>query len=45
MERKLVVSSSPHLKSPDDIQSIMVDVLIALFPVALMAVFSSATVL
>ena len=39
MERKLVVSSSPHLKSPDDIQSIMVDVLIALFPVALMAVF------
>lgn len=39
MERKLVVSSSPHLKSPDDIQSIMVDVLVALFPVALMAVF------
>jgi electron transport complex protein RnfD len=39
MERKMVVSSSPHLKSPDDIRSIMVDVLIALFPVALMAVF------
>jgi len=39
MERKLVVSSSPHLKSPEDIQSIMVDVLVALFPVALMAVF------
>lgn len=39
MERKLVVSSSPHLKSPHDIQSIMVDVLVALFPVALMAVF------
>ncbi|NMB41741.1 MAG: RnfABCDGE type electron transport complex subunit D [Firmicutes bacterium] len=39
MERRLVVSSSPHLKSPDDIQSIMSDVLIALFPVALMAVF------
>lgn len=39
MKRILVVSSSPHLKSPDDIQSIMVDVLIALFPVALMAVF------
>lgn len=35
----MVVSSSPHLKSPDDIRSIMVDVLIALFPVALMAVF------
>lgn len=39
MERKLVVSSSPHLKSPEDIQSIMVDVLVALFPVALMSVF------
>ena len=39
MERKLVVSSSPHIKSPETIQSIMVDVLIALFPVALMAVF------
>ena len=39
MERKLVVSSSPHLKSPEDIQSIMVDVLVALFPAALMAVF------
>ncbi len=39
MERKLVVSSSPHFKSPEDIQSIMVDVLVALFPVALMAVF------
>lgn len=39
MERKLVVSSSPHLKSPEDIQSIMTDVLVALFPVALMAVF------
>jgi electron transport complex protein RnfD len=39
MERKLVVSSSPHIKSPETIQSIMVDVLVALFPVALMAVF------
>lgn len=39
MERKLVVSSSPHIRSPETIQSIMVDVLIALFPVALMAVF------
>lgn len=39
MDRKLVVSSSPHLKSPEDIQSIMMDVLVALFPVALMAVF------
>ncbi|HHT46641.1 MAG TPA: RnfABCDGE type electron transport complex subunit D [Firmicutes bacterium] len=39
MAKKLVVSSSPHIKSPENIQSIMVDVLIALFPVALMAVF------
>ncbi len=39
MDRKLVVSSSPHLRSPEDIQSVMVDVLVALFPVALMAVF------
>ena len=39
MDRKLVVSSSPHIKSPETIQSIMVDVLVALFPVALMAVF------
>ena len=38
MDRKLVVSSSPHLKTPENIQSIMTDVLIALFPVALMAV-------
>jgi len=39
MQKKLVVSSSPHLRSPESIQSIMVDVLVALFPVALMAVF------
>jgi len=39
MEKKLVVSSSPHLRTPESIQSIMVDVLIALFPAALMAVF------
>ncbi len=39
MDRKLVVSSSPHLKSPEDIQSIMVDVMVALFPAALMGVF------
>lgn len=39
MQRKLIVSSSPHVKSPESIQSIMVDVLVALFPVALMAVF------
>lgn len=39
MDRKLVVSSSPHIKSPETIQSIMTDVLIALLPAALMAVF------
>ena len=39
MEKKLVVSSSPHFKSPEDIQGIMIDVLIALIPAALMAVF------
>ena len=38
MSNKLVVSSSPHLRSPDNIQGIMIDVLIALFPVALMSV-------
>jgi Na+-translocating ferredoxin:NAD+ oxidoreductase subunit D len=39
MQKKLVMSSSPHLRSPESIQSIMVDVLVALFPVALMSVF------
>ncbi len=35
---KLIVSSSPHIKSVESIQSVMTDVLIALFPAALMAV-------
>ncbi len=35
---KLVVSSSPHIRSVESIQSVMIDVLIALFPAALMAV-------
>ncbi len=39
MNRKLVVSSSPHVRSIESTQSIMVDVLIALFPVALVSVF------
>lgn len=39
MNRKLVVSSSPHIRSIESTQSIMVDVLIALFPVALVSVF------
>lgn len=38
MERKLVVSSSPHLKTTESIQSVMIDVLVALFPAALAAV-------
>ncbi len=38
MDRKLVVSTSPHLKSPEDIRSIMVDVMVALFPASLMGV-------
>ncbi|NLC11128.1 MAG: RnfABCDGE type electron transport complex subunit D [Firmicutes bacterium] len=38
MSKKFVVSSSPHLRSPDSIRSIMIDVLIALFPVVLMSV-------
>lgn len=39
ISRKLIISSSPHIRSVESIQSIMVDVLIALFPAALMAVF------
>jgi Na+-translocating ferredoxin:NAD+ oxidoreductase subunit D len=35
---KLVASSSPHLRTPETIQSIMFDVLTALFPVALAGV-------
>ncbi len=35
---KLVVSSSPHIRSVESVQSIMFDVMIALFPAALMAV-------
>ncbi len=35
---KLIVSSSPHIRSAESVQSVMVDVLIALFPAALMAV-------
>ncbi len=38
MEKKLVVSSSPHLRAPETIQSIMFDVLTALFPAALAGV-------
>ncbi len=38
MSEKLVISSSPHLKTSESIRSIMVDVLIALVPVAVVAV-------
>lgn len=39
MNGKLVVSSSPHLRTPETVRTIMIDVLIALFPVALAAVY------
>ncbi len=38
METRLVVSSSPHLKTPESIQSVMTDVLLALFPAAIAGV-------
>ncbi len=38
INEKLVVSSSPHVRSTESVQSVMIDVLIALFPAALMAV-------
>lgn len=38
MDKNLVVSSSPHIRTMESIQSVMTDVLIALFPAALMAV-------
>ncbi len=38
IKEKFVVSSSPHIRSIDSVQSVMTDVLIALFPAALMAV-------
>lgn len=43
MDRKLVVSSSPHLKTPESVQSVMIDVLVALFPAALAAVIFFGT--
>lgn len=38
MDKKMIVSSSPHVRTIESVQSVMTDVLIALFPVALMAV-------
>ena len=39
MQRKLVVSSSPFLRSEDSTRSIMLDVILALLPTALVAVW------
>lgn len=39
MEHKFVVSSSPHIHAKESISSIMLDVLIALFPAALAGVY------
>ena len=38
MNGKLVFSSSPHIRAGETVQSVMIDVLIALFPVALVSV-------
>ena len=38
MDNKMIVSSSPHIRTIESVQSVMTDVLIALFPAALMAV-------
>ncbi|NLN54429.1 MAG: electron transporter RnfD, partial [Firmicutes bacterium] len=38
MDKQLVVSPAPHLKSPETIKSVMVDVLAALVPAAIAAV-------
>jgi len=38
MNDKLVISSSPHIRTVESVQSVMLDVLVALFPVALVSV-------
>lgn len=38
MNGKLVLSSSPHIRTIESVQSVMIDVLVALFPVALVSV-------
>lgn len=38
MNERLVISSSPHIRTVENVQGIMVDVLVALFPVALVSV-------
>ncbi len=39
MNGKLIISSSPHVRTIESVQSVMIDVLIALGPVAVVAVF------
>jgi len=39
MESKLIVSSSPHIRSKDTVSSIMRDVVIALLPATLYSVY------
>ncbi|MBQ7794896.1 MAG: RnfABCDGE type electron transport complex subunit D, partial [Clostridia bacterium] len=39
MERKLIVSSSPHIYQTDSIQTIMLDVIIALIPATMMGIY------
>lgn len=43
MDKQLVVSPAPHLKSPETIKSVMVDVLAALVPAAIAAVIFFGT--
>ena len=38
MNGKLVISSSPHIRTIESVQSVMIDVLVALFPVTLVSV-------
>ncbi|MGM0653284.1 MAG: RnfABCDGE type electron transport complex subunit D [Bacillota bacterium] len=38
MDKKMIVSPSPHIRTMESVKSVMTDVLVALFPVALMAV-------
>ncbi len=40
MEKKMIVSSSPHLHKVDTTQGIMLDVIIALIPAAMMGVYN-----
>ncbi len=39
MDKKLIVSSSPHIHKADSVQSVMLDVIIALIPALMMGVY------